>query len=145
MLPTNIYLLNWIRLWWLGLWTILLIRLDDHGLMLTKFLNVLPSSVGSIFRSGPSSTFQHFGRGEGERSRAPKSSMLSSLVSFYLLAAGLLLLPLLSAWRADFPIAVKGGSWTPNSLMSSSKSVFFLLAAGPPLLFLLMLLEISSL
>jgi hypothetical protein len=46
------------------------------------------------------------------------SPMLSSLKSFYLLAAGFLLFPLpvlgLSAWYGDFHV-VGGGSWTPNS------------------------------
>ena len=61
--------------------------------------------------------------------------MAASLKSvFFLLAAGLLLIPLpllgLSAWRGDFHVAARGRGWTPNSLMSSLNSVLYFLAAG---------------
>jgi hypothetical protein len=45
---------NLLRLTWPALCIILFFRLDDRGLLLRDLLNVLPPSVCSILRSGPS-------------------------------------------------------------------------------------------
>ena len=111
---------------------ILFSRVDDHGRLLRKLLNILPPSVCGIFRSDPSG-IQHCGREEGagsEGSWTPTLPMPSSLKSYSGLTLSIIWI--ISPLQISFinqTFLINNNNKIIKFLLFSSL-LFYLLAAG---------------